>query len=1068
MLEDKEKKVITLIEQDNTYSNYFFQRVKDLRWFYPLKERGFFLPEKIPQTEGGVFLFWNILDYLERVSIQLDDDPQYGNELIKIIDSVVHFSLNKKRINNYHIWWYCVKITNNLPTLIIKENLKIEQFRTWLNVWTDHSMGGDLTISDIGEKLLPKFLHDDYGPDYKYAETIVDVITQIKPGGNLRGITKREDATLVWDSYWLRESFKKYGHLVGQKCSLSVLYCLADRLNDALEFKQKHHYVNVELGENIYQIWVSRIELKDRGIAFKENMYKCFVKQFSQDQLKNIDRKNEFWALLNTEPAIELKQFDLTAVNQAEMVSLIRKNLPNGIDWEKCDALVKKLENIFYGLYSDYSHIWFKSLASGECEYGDDAQQILTIILRDILLAKCESNRKDGQKILEQFLSEKYRFPIFRRFLLLCVDKYWADYFHLFERLIELRPSVLEESDLEVELQDILLNHNQTSEFGIKMKTKLRTLISNVPKYYLEKGEKVSSYWKFKWLSPLRNNPEFKDWYEEAKQKAEPKDGKPYEPERSSFKGSVVWHKSPLTKEEILQKPIVELVKCLNEFKGADFWHGTFEGEPDKEGLADALQAAVKDEPNKFTDELVAFFSIDYFYLDRIFRGLKEALAAGKEIDWKSIFDFSVKYFSRDKEVLLKEALQAQGEDSGKGKYIWIIENVVDLIADGCKDDNRAFDPEYFEIAEKIFEMILPLLKGEKQPDVNRDALTYALNTTLGRTIMAYISLAHREKRAKLQKEENWGQNCYERFFTIGIDAYIWFGCYLPQMMYLDEKYTREKIGQFAEKDVSNFEWQMFMEGYLTGARVYKDLYHLMRQNYAKGLISKIFADPIDKRLVEHICIGYLDIDELLQPKNLDGKDSLFWKLLTESGELDKHDRWMEVVGFFWAVTGRTIKKENQGNVESLSEARSRKILEFWAWTFNNPDIVKANLGDKYNSFLGRLAELTIVLPKIDEEKEKWLLLSAPYIELLHRSAFFIEYLTKFDDEESIKRIGKIYRKVLENTTPTFRQENIEMIVRRIYDKGNREDAEAICNRYGRLGVHFLKSIWEENQKKKQ
>ena len=49
MLNDKDKKVMMLIEQDATHSNYFFHKVKDMKWFYPLKEKEFFLPEKIPQ-----------------------------------------------------------------------------------------------------------------------------------------------------------------------------------------------------------------------------------------------------------------------------------------------------------------------------------------------------------------------------------------------------------------------------------------------------------------------------------------------------------------------------------------------------------------------------------------------------------------------------------------------------------------------------------------------------------------------------------------------------------------------------------------------------------------------------------------------------------------------------------------------------------------------------------------------------------------------------------------------------------------------------------------------------------
>jgi len=60
----------------------------------------------------------------------------------------------------------------------------------------------------------------------------------------------------------------------------------------------------------------------------------------------------------------------------------------------------------------------------------------------------------------------------------------------------------------------------------------------------------------------------------------------------------------------------------------------------------------------------------------------------------------------------------------------------------------------------------------------------------------------------------------------------------------------------------------------------------------------------------------------------------------------------------------------------------------------------------------------------------------------------------------------QIYNKVLENTTSTYKQEDIELIVRRIYEKGDRQDADDICNTYGRRGIHFLKPLWEEFQKK--
>jgi hypothetical protein len=204
-----------LIKTDTDQARYFFARVKSLKWFYPLKDQGYFNPESIPYDSEGHALFWNILDYFERVSEQVTQNPQYGKELIEIIESVVQFLLNKKRVNNYHIWWYCVKILNNLPATVIKDNLTIDKFRTWLSVWTEHSLGSDLTISDIGVKLLPKFLQDDFAPGYTYAETIITAITAIRASGKSDTFTKRDDAIMVWQTYWILDAFKNHGQVIG-------------------------------------------------------------------------------------------------------------------------------------------------------------------------------------------------------------------------------------------------------------------------------------------------------------------------------------------------------------------------------------------------------------------------------------------------------------------------------------------------------------------------------------------------------------------------------------------------------------------------------------------------------------------------------------------------------------------------------------------------------------------------------------------------------------------------------------------------------------------------------------
>ena len=1066
---DSIRSVMELINKDKDLRSYFFKRVESIQWFDYLKNKKYFNVTNILFDRNNNAYFWDILEYIEKVSEQVAENTQYGKELIDIINNLVQFSLTNKRINNYHIWWYCVKILNNLPPAVIRNHLPSTKFQAWLSVWTARSQENDLTISDISQKLLPKFLADDFSPDFAHAEVIISAITAIKAGGKQRSLTDREDAGLVWHSYWILDTFKKYSQVIGQKCSIRVVHEIADKLSKALIYKQKDHYVDLEIGPAVYRIKVTRLfadGLELGEIKFKENEYECIVKLFSEEQLKNIDRMKDLWAFHNLDPQQEITHFTFSALTRDLFISEIKKNLLATVTWHGAGNLEQKILAIYTGLYSDYSHVWCRSLKDGP-EFTEDADSVLTIILRDVLVSKCETNKDQGKEVLNSFLElSKYQFPIFRRFVLICADKFWTEYSDFLNKIIDVIPTVLEESDLEVEVYDMLRNHN--AEFDTPLKEKLKTLIANVPQYYLDKGdEKLGAHWKYKWLLPLRENPDFSSLYEETKHIVQPKDGQQYGVDRSGFTGGFVAHKSPIAKEQLLKDPVGEIVKYLSDFKGTDFWHGSFEGEPDKEGLSSTLQAAVKDDPGKFTDELDAFISADYYYLNSMFRGLRDAWNAGTEISWKDIFDFIIKYFSKDKDIILSEALNAQGNDSGKGRYMWLIESIVDLISDASKNDLRLFPQEYFSDVEQIFDLIIPLLEGEKHPDTQRDALTYALNTTLGRTIMAYISFSLRVKRTPGKKTAQWGHDKFDRFLPIGIDGYIWFGCYLPQMKYLDDKYVIKTIDSLSKKNSTDFEWQMFMEGYLTGSSVSLDLYKLMRLNYKKAIESTVFKGRAAIRLVQHICIGYLRSVEALAQNNEDGELSLFWKLLNEIDSDDKKDRWKDVAGFFWSIERRNQKDSEGKGQKDHSQGFKDKVLAFWEWTVKEQNLIKSKLGDEYHLFLSRMSELTIWLDKIDKNTQEWLMLCAPHIELEHRSTFFIEYLARFEDEESIRHAGQIFLKVLEKVTPTFKKEDIQSIVERLYKIGEKDpavktNADEICNTYGRCGLHFLRPLWEK------
>ena len=114
---------------------------------------------------------------------------------------------------------------------------------------------------------------------------------------------------------------------------------------------------------------------------------------------------------------------------------------------------------------------------------------------------------------------------------------------------------------------------------------------------------------------------------------------------------------------------------------------------------------------------------------------------------------------------------------------------------------------------------------------------------------------------------------------------------------------------------------------------------------------------------------------------------------------------------------------------------------------------------------------MAVFLEEIDEEKFKWLKLSAKYVHIDFNSPFFIESLNqlKSKGEQPISAIyiGKIFLVMLDTFTPDFEQEHIKAIIEYLYevrDEQTTELSSKICNIYGKRGLDFLRDIYEKNK----
>lgn len=1063
-------RILLLIAFDKSCENYFFERVQSVSCFNFLKMCGYFLPGRMPtpieSKEGkGYFTIpsWNVLPYLEKISTYAKDkgDARYGEELMGIISAVTEYHVkNNKVLDNYRTWGCFVRILINLPNDIVVSYLHERQISVgndWLKVWLESKFDNIVPASDISTKLLPKYLTDK-ADDVKVAEQIIDVITNIKDdffeGEDVKKIgmfEKRKDPKTTVDAYWLLESFKKNAQRIGESCSVGIILSLANKLKVILCKEREDHQVLIELGSHTYRIEVKRTN----GFSFLLN-----VEKLHQEEIDALSPEDRYFGMLKIKGEV-LRQFSLADIKDVEsFVSSARTQILSHAKTaflHQCPDLNKKLSNLYNGLYADYSSIWMKSIAS-EPERGmSDAKEILTVLIRDVLLAKCKFESSKGKAIVEEFLSPDYQFPLFRRLALFAIGNCWSEeYKKLFWVFLDKNPDAFEDSNYEVELFK-LLQANERELDKVVEKPRLKALISAGPKdlRYKEddedKKKKFIAHWKQKWYLALSADSDFNDLLEAQKKITGVEEVRP--PSESAF---IETHwgegRSPLDKDAILGLRIPDLVGKLAEFKSKGVWEG-----PTEEGLAEALKSAVKEDPNKYVNDLAAFQTVNYRYVYSILNGIADAWKEKKTFDWGKVFDFSLLYLN--KPDFLESGKKAQGED-WHPYHIWILSVLADLIQEGSRDDAWSFAEEYFVKADEILSAIVLILKKQphKEEKTHSNYVTEALNTTYGRAIIALILLGLRKARVQDKKEATpttrWNPAQYENLLRDNvIEAYTLLGQYMPNLLYLNRSWAEEKIVSFEALNAEEIRWKAFMEGYLFGHRLYQDLYKLMRKHYIKGIDSCFKGDRAENRLVQHITIGYLRGTE-----SLDGTDSLLKKIL------DKWDakQYKEIVSFFWSESRRIVEGAEKKEIEQEAADIKDRILKFWAWTYDQKEIVQNKLKGEYSSFLSDLARLTILLDKINAEYAKWLVHIAPYVGPDFDSTFFIEYLNKFSDEESCGYFGSIFLEMLKVSTPTYHEEHIVAIVEKIYRSGDKVAADKICNIYGSRGFEFLRKIYEQ------
>lgn len=498
----------------------------------------------------------------------------------------------------------------------------------------------------------------------------------------------------------------------------------------------------------------------------------------------------------------------------------------------------------------------------------------------------------------------------------------------------------------------------------------------------------------------------------------------------------------PVTVEALSDMSNVQIAEYLIKFKEQK----NSLAAPTERGLAETFEECVRTDPQRFTEELHLFQDVRALYQHSILSGFLMAWRDKKKFNWAALLEFI-------HQTLSSERFWDEQEETGLNYRDWVLSVVADLVTDGTKNDEYAFDVQLLYLAEEILLILVRKVESEGIVTAGHTVdlpLTF-FNSVKGKTFTAMIDYALRFARTNNIKQGIRWPLSIKKDFTDRLDRSIEpsigfsfaLGAYLPNLLYLDKEWVISNIDNIFPQQDETY-WKVSFSGYLYhSSNIQEELYYLLKAHghYQKGLSTDFTNTEVLERLVVHVCTGWIEDSETLNDET-----SLIYQLING----DNPNHLSHLVHFFWRQR------------DSLPEKMKAKVRPTWRALYES--LSQKDDIEKYEEVLSKLSGWVALVDTIDAEVLKWLKMSTQYIKGLTDSAFFVEDLLPHATKTPAE-VGDIYLRMLtHNIYPYHDQEYIQGIVRVLYNMEHKEVADQICNLYGAAGFDFLRSLYDENQ----
>ena len=221
----KELDLLQRIDEKEDLRPIFFQKVKGLKWFDALSERGYFNPENNPKPEpakeeGFINIpFWQVTNYLVKTSPKLsaEENQEFANKFLQVLFNVTKYS-KEQGFSNYRTWFQFAEVIPHIPSSIIG----IEHI-DMVDYWFDDQYDNGVSARKVGENWLPMLLRHDEQHSIGLAKEVIRSLYKIVFLEAPEGTGVKHKASFRFSCSYAREINKKIAKISGKKLGIDAV-----------------------------------------------------------------------------------------------------------------------------------------------------------------------------------------------------------------------------------------------------------------------------------------------------------------------------------------------------------------------------------------------------------------------------------------------------------------------------------------------------------------------------------------------------------------------------------------------------------------------------------------------------------------------------------------------------------------------------------------------------------------------------------------------------------------------------------------------------------------------------